>query len=254
MKFITKDFGNLDYAYIIPIADLHIGEELFAEKKFIKLRDWILNTDNAYAVLVGDLLNCATKNSKSDIYGERMNPGEAIKHADKLLSPIKHRILGSCWGNHERRVYRESGVDISEVLADKLGIPYGREGVLYNIKFDRYPQLRQGKINYTIYTNHGTGGGRTKSSKVAAVARLSDLVLADCYVSAHTHLGNGNKDTYIIPDTRNGKLDFITMTYVSAGSYLEWGGYAEDGSFPPGKIGTSRIRCDGRRKDLHVSI
>jgi len=246
--------GNKEFSYLLPIADLHIGDPFFHEKKFTKLVDWIKDTPNAYVVLVGDILNCATKNSKSDIYGEKMNPGDAKKYAVKMLDPIKDKILGSVWGNHERRVYRESGIDIAEELADKLGVPYGREGMLYNIKFDPYPELRRGKVNYTVYTNHGTGGGKTKGSKVNVTTGLSNIVLCDLYISAHTHLANVNKDRYFVPDTRNGKIDSMTMTYASAGGFLDYGGYAEDGGFPPAKLGTCRCRLNGTRKDLHVSI
>jgi hypothetical protein len=246
--------GNAERGYIVPIADLHIGDPLFHEKKFIKMRDWIAETPNVVVPLVGDILNCATKNSKSDIYGEKMNPNDALKYAVELLEPIRDKIIGSVRGNHCIRVYRESGLDIAENLAERLGVPYAPEGILYNIKFDRYPNLRTGKINYTVYTNHGIGGGRTKGSKVNVVHRLSDIVLADLYISAHVHSANGDKDRYFVPDTRAGKITSMTMTYASAGSYLDYGGYAEAGLMKPSKLGTCRIRLSGLRKDLHVSI
>lgn len=254
MQYTVVDLGDMEYCDLIPIADLHIGDPLFHEKKFKGLRDWIAKKPNARVVLVGDLLNCATKNSKSDIYGERMNPGEAVKYAYEILEPIRDKILGSVWGNHCRRVYRESGIDISETLADKLGVPYGREGMLYNIKFDRYPDLRKGKINYTVYTNHGNGGGSSPGSKANVVHKLSHMVFADIFISAHVHRSSGDKDTILVPDTRNNKMDFKTMTYASAGSFLAWGGYAEDGCYPPAKLGTSKIHMNGTRKNCHVSI
>jgi predicted phosphodiesterase len=255
MKFITKDFGNLEYAYILPLGDMHIGDPAFDEKKFVALCNWILEEPNAYVVLVGDILNCATKNSKSDIYGEEMNPQQAKKKAVELLLPIKDRILCMVAGNHEFRIYRESGTDIAEDVADRLGIPYHIDGILLNMKFDPYPELRTGKKNYTAYITHGMGGGGTKGAKVNAVSKLANIVLADLYLIGHIHFMTSFKDSFFIPDTRNGKIDKVTRTFVSAGSFLSWGGYAERMSLPPAKLGTPRIRLAGSgKKDCHVSI
>lgn len=255
MKFITKDFGNLDYAYVLPLGDMHIGDPAFDSKKFIKLRDWILENPNVYVILVGDLLNCAIKSSKSEIYNELMNPQQAKKYALELLLPIKERIIGMVAGNHEYRIYRESGTDISEDIADRLDVPYDMDGLLLNMKFDPYPELRKGKINYTAYVSHGFGGGCTKGAKINAVSKLSNIVLADIYVTGHVHFMTTFKDSFFIPDTRNGKIDKVTRTFVSAGSFLSWGGYAERMSLAPAKLGAPRIRLAGSgKKDVHVSI
>ena len=254
MRFITKELGNLEYAYILPIGDMHLGDPHFAKKKFLDLRDWILAKPNCYVVLVGDILNCATRSSKSDIYAENMNPNQAKNYAVELLTPIKDRIIASCGGNHEERIYRESGFDVGESLANELGMPYDKDGIMVNVKFDPNPNLRKGKINYTVYVNHGFGGGATKGAKINAVNKLSSIILADLYLAGHVHFATVYKDSFFIPDTRNGKIDKVTRTFVSAGSFLDYGGYAERMGLPPAKLGTPRIRIDGRKKDLHVSI
>jgi len=254
MKFITKDFGNLEYIYLIPIGDAHIGDTRFHEKKFVELRDWIIKQPNAYAVLLGDIINAATKNSKSDIYAECMNPAQAMNHAIELLKPIKDRLIASTIGNHEERIWRESGIDVAEIMARELGVPYDKDGVLLNVKFDPYPELRRGKVNYTVYMNHGHGGGGTKSAKINAVSKLANIVLADAYISGHVHFATTFKDSVYVPDTRTGKIDKMTRTYISSGSFLDYGGYAEKMGMAPAKLGAPRCRFDGRRKDLHVSI
>lgn len=252
MKYIVKDLGDIDYAYIIPLSDLHIGDPGFDEKKFLDFRDWIAKEPNTNVVLVGDILNCATKNSKSDIYGEKMNPSEAKRYAKQILEPIKHKIVGSVWGNHCRRVYRESGNDIAEDLAEMLGVEYCREGMLINFTFSPYET--KGKTNYTLYATHGNGGGRTTGSKSNVLKRMSDVVEADIYVCGHIHFMTTFADYRYIPDLRHKRIEKVKRTYVSSASFLRWGGYAEDMMLPPAKLGAPRIRLNGRRKDVHVSI
>ncbi len=252
MRYIEKDLGPCEYAYIIPIADLHIGDPLFDEKKFLRFRDWICQTPNTYCILLGDVLNCATKGSVSDIYGEKMNPQEAKKYAVKLLEPIKERILGMVFGNHEKRIWKDSGSDVTEDLSMLLNVPYGAEGMLLNVKLGEHHN--KGRLNYIIYATHGTGAGRTPGAKTNTLKRTSEIVLADIYVIAHVHFAETFADYYFVPDVRHKKIDRIKRQYVSVGSFLNWGGYSEEQMLTPTKTGTAKIMLSGKRKDFHASI
>ncbi len=252
MRYIEKDLGNRDFAYIIPISDLHIGDVYFNEEKFIKLRDWVKEQENAFVILLGDILNCATKNSISDVYSELKNPQQAKKYAFNLLKPIKDRILGMVSGNHEKRIWRESGNDISEDLSMLLECDYDREGLFFNIKLGNYKN--NGRVNYTVYCTHGTGAGRTAGAKANMLKRASEIVLADIYITGHIHHMQSFADYYFVPDVRHKRIDKVKRLYVSSASFLEWGGYAEEKMLPPSKTGCPRIRLDGIKKDFHVSI
>lgn len=252
LKWIEVDLGDIDYAYIIPISDLHIGDKYFDEKKFLKIRDFIANETNTYVILCGDILNCATKNSVSDIYSEIKNPQEAKKYAYELLQPISNKIIGLTSGNHEYRIWKESGNDIAEDLAVLLGCEYGREGLLLCVRLGR--NKLKNKLAYTLYATHGYGGGRTVGAKANALKRVSEIVFADIYIIGHIHHMQSFADYYYIPDVIHKKIERRKRLYVSSSSFLEWGGYAEQGLFPPSKTGCPRIRLAGDRKDFHVSI
>lgn len=248
----------MEYAYILPLGDMHIGDPAFSHRKFGELRDWILQEPNTFVILTGDIMNCATRGSVSDIYAEKMNPTEARNFAFELLEPLAKagKILAMVGGNHEFRIYKESGFDIGESLADKLQIPYSQSGLLLNMKFDPYPEHRCGKISYTCYVTHGFGGGATKGGKINVVNKLASIVLADIYICGHIHFMSTFKDSYFVPDPRSGKVNKMTRTYVSAGSFLDWGGYSERMGLAPAKLGTPRIRlgADRKAKNVHVSI
>lgn len=254
MRYVVKDLGALEHAYILPLGDIHIGAPEYNEKKFLKFRDWVAQTPNTFVVLPGDILNCATKTSKSDTYSETMPVQEAKKYAVKVLEPIKGKILGIVRGNHEARVWRESGDDPAEDIAMALGVDYNPHGLYLNLKVGQYHKTRDSRINYLFYMTHGHGGGSTKGAKTNVLAKTSNIVDADCYVVGHIHFMNTFKDKYLRPDVKHSRMEFVTRTYVSAGSFLDWGGYSEDMMLPPSKLGAPRIRLDGGRKDLHVSI
>ena len=240
------------------MACIHIGAPQHNSKKFMEFRDWILHTPNTYTMLNGDILNCAIIGSKSDSYSELMPLRDAKKAALDALRPLaaEGKILGMTRGNHEDRIWRSVGDDPLAEMADILDVPYHPEGLFFNVKLghvNKGPAVK-GRISYTFYMTHGVGGGRTKGSKANVAARPNELILADIYITAHTHFATTFKDKFFVPDVRHSKIDAVTRTYVSAGAFLDWGEYSERMMLSPSKLGAPRIRLSGVRKDCHVSI
>lgn len=252
LKYIERDCGNHEFIYLIPISDLHIGDIYFNEKKFLHLRDYIVQNSNVFVILLGDIFNSATKNSVSDIYSEIKNPQEAKKYAYNMFKPMKDKILGIVSGNHEQRIWRESGSDISEDLALLLGCEYNREGLFLNIKVGNYKN--NGKVNYTVYCTHGSGGGTTVGAKANVMEKTSKIVLADIYIIGHIHGKHSFDDEYIVPDVRHKRLEKIRRLYVGGASFLEWGGYSEQKLMKPYSTGSPKIVLDGTKKEFHVII
>jgi predicted phosphodiesterase len=252
LKFVESKLGKLDKAYIIPISDAHNGAKRFDREKFKKMVTDIKNNDNFFAVLIGDLLNNATKHSKSDVYEETMSPKEQKKDMIAMLSEIQNKLLGSTGGNHEERTSRDSGVDLSEDIADALKIPYDPTGILYSVKVGQ--SRNKGCYNYTIYTTHGSGGGGSVGSSMNKLHSLRNIVVADVYMMGHTHKIGGFPDKIYIPDTRHSKIIEITRKYCMAGSYLDWGDYAERLMLSPAPTGFSTAMLDGTRKNVTITF
>jgi len=257
MRIHEVDLGeDVKTAYLLPISDMHIGDPAFDQDKFLGYRNWVEQTPNAYIILNGDILNTAIKNSVSDVYREIMNPREALNAAVKLLEPVKDRILCLVGGNHERRIRREVGFDTPEVLAAKLGVHYAGDECYLKIKMGKATGKKGNglPIIYCCYITHGWGSGRTAGSKVNNLQRLADIVLADIYIASHTHFMTSHQDVYLIPDKSWNKLHEMKRTFVSSGAFLKRGGYAVTKGYPHAKLGSPRIRLDGTRKDVHVSL
>lgn len=223
------------------------------------------DTPNAVLLLVGDLIECVTKSSKGDVYAQKITPQEQRDRVIEILSPVKDKILASVSGNHEMRIYRETGIDIAKDIADALGIPYRSEGALLKISFGHGNSFHNdAPYTYWCYATHGFGGARTKSAKAVKAERLGTWIHADFYVMAHDHVVNVAPDVYLLPDNRGtvnkegqvtGKIIAHKKLLIKSNAYLKWGGYSEAGGFPPTDLDIVKIVLAGEgRPRVSVTI
>ena len=244
--------ADWNHAYIIPISDTHIGDPRFNEAKLQGYIDWILSRENAFTVLNGDILDAAIEGSVGDTYEATMSTNEALKYARQLFAPLRSRILGITEGNHERRITKSTSISPMDILADFLDVPFHKDGIFLKLRFG---QGANGKpICYTAYLFHGHGGGRTIGGKANNLQRMGHIVLADIYSMGHIHTALTYQDMIYVPDLQNNNMMERRRTYVSSGAFLSWGGYAQQQGYPPGRLGSARLRLDGRKRDVHASV
>lgn len=232
IKVNLKELNNNLKLYVL--SDVHLGDANVDIKSLEKILNFIKDTPECYCVLLGDILNTALKNSKSDIYSETLSIMDAQKLALKLLEPIKHKILAMTPGNHENRVWREVGVDLSLWLAEKLGLEkvYRNNGVALTISFGKDLNGKPYRLN--VFGQHGSyGGGRRLGSAMNALEDLDGIVgNADIYIRAHTHQPiQGSRNIYLYND--KGGIEKHTKYYFNAPSVLNYGGYAYDKGYKP---------------------
>ena len=123
MKAIRCDLPYAEQIEVYPMADLHIGDHSSDYKMIMERIEYIKNKPNAYCILDGDLMDTAICTSIGDTYGANLQPMEQLKHCVRIFEPIKDKILGVLPGNHENRVYKSDGLDITEIMCAQLGIP-----------------------------------------------------------------------------------------------------------------------------------
>lgn len=258
---LPRELNSLD---IYPCGDWHIGDKS-CDMEFVKETiSKISGQENAYCVLNGDLMNNCTKNSISDSYAERMPPMKQLKLALSLLSPIKRKILSIEDGNHERRSYREDGIDLSRIIARELGIEdrYSQGGNLIFLRFGESHRGHKesngsGKIRqmcYTIYAAHGSGGGRKEGSKVVRVADMASIVDADIYIHGHSHLPFVLKESFFRTDIQNSSVHPVTKLFINTSAALDYGGYSESGEYKPNSKDVPVIHLDGTRKFMTATL
>jgi len=259
MIYLEEEIPN-KCGYIVPIGDCHIGDKAFSKHAENKLKGyikWIQDRDNARVILMGDILNCATRISATDPWDQTEGQEE---QAIELFTPIKDKIVVAIDGNHEQRLIKFANYRVTQSLCRALGVKYGGTSCVVNFKVRKYyrKEVKRGtwRQQYKFYAHHTTGGGATVGGKINRVDKLRQMVSnADVYLGAHNHmLGAIPVSTGIIDSSRK-KIKYPKQWIVDCGSYLDWeNSYAEQAQFPPNKLGSPRIRLNGLTHDIHVSL
>ncbi len=258
MKCIKHSLGDYDEIRILPLADLHLGD---INCDFTRVQAWIREireSENTFAVLNGDLMDSAIKSSIGDVYGANLQPMEQLKQCVAIFEPIRDKILAVLPGNHEARIYRSDGLDLTEIMCSQLGIAerYAPASAMLFVRFgrDRLPGHHGRKVLYTIYCVHGTGGGKKEGAKLQRVVDLAAIADADIYLHSHTHMPIVSKMSYFRTDLNNSSVQKVDKLFVNTGSALEWGGYAEVQSYKPASNDTPVIVLSGHRRSMKAIL
>jgi predicted phosphodiesterase len=249
---LPEDLKNIE---VHTLADLHLGDKHCDIRTIQERIRHIKDTDNAYVILNGDLMNNATKTSVSDSYSEKLTPMQQIGQAVDLIEPIKKKILSIQSGNHEARTYRKEGIDLTEVMARELGLvdKYSDNAALLFVRMG-WNEARKRKQWYSLFANHGSGGGRKEGAKAIRLADMASIVDADIYIHSHTHLPMIMKQAFYRVDTSNSAANCVDKLFVNTSATLNYGGYGETYEFKPASKDTPVIYLSGERKHFTAKL
>ena len=257
MKAIRCDLPFAEQIEIHPMADLHLGDNNSDYKLIMERIEHIKNTDNAYVILDGDLMDCAIASSIGDTYGANLQPMEQLKQCVKIFEPIKDKILAVLPGNHENRIYKSDGLDITELMCTQLGIPekYSPTTALLFIRFGKNPNRTPYRPQlYTAYVTHGSGGGRKEGGKVNRLADLASIVDADIYIHAHTHLPLIFKEGFFRVCSSNSSVAVVDKLFVNTAASLNYGGYGDRQGYKPASKRSPVIYLNGLKHDMWAKL
>ena len=260
MKTIRVDLSNdIDMLEIVPLADTHIGDPHASIDRIIKHIEHIKDTPNCYTILNGDIIDYSSRSSISDIEARQYNIMGQLEKAIEMFEPIKDKILCITNGNHENRGYKKEGFDISKMMAAQLGIVdrYTATSALVFLRFG-FPIYNHGNKNkkqlYSIYVNHGSGGGRKEGAKAIRLADMACIVDADIYIHSHTHLPMIMKQGFFRIDIHNSAVANVTKLFVNTSSNLDYGGYGEAQEYKPNSTDTPTIYLSGVRREMSARL
>ena len=257
MKAIRCDLPFAEVIEIHPMADLHIGD-FCSDFKLIKEKiDYIKNTPNAYCILDGDLMDTAIASSIGDTYAANYQPMEQLRLCVEIFEPIKDKILAVLPGNHENRVYKSDGLDITAIMCSQLGIreKYSETTALLFIRFGKNTHGRHGRPQlYTAYVTHGSGGGRRGGGKINRLADLASIVDADIYIHGHTHLPVIFKEAFFRVSGSNSSVALVDKMFVNTAAALDYGGYGDKAGFKPASKRSPVIYLDGLKRDVWAKL
>ena len=87
---LSKELTGIE---IHAMADIHLGDTACDYKAVQAIIERVKSTDNAYAMLNGDLMDTAIASSVGDTYGANLKPMEQLEQCVKLFAPIKDKII-----------------------------------------------------------------------------------------------------------------------------------------------------------------
>lgn len=246
---------SLDSIEIYTLADWHIGDKYCNISEIKNTLNYIKDTPNAYAILNGDLMNNATKQSVSDCYAEEMKPQEQLQTLCDLIEPIKDKVLFITQGNHEARTYKTDGIDLTAIMAKQLGIydKYARMGGVLFLRFGE-DRKHHRRMCYTFYITHGSGGGKKEGGKANGLCDLASIVDTDIYIHAHTHLPMVIKENFYRLDNKNSCVAEIEKLFVNSAATLSYGGYGQQFKFKPANTTSPIIYLDGHKKRFSARL
>lgn len=242
---------NQDNVNIHLFGDEHIGDSN-ADLSYIKERiEKCRQDENGIAIVLGDVLNVAIKDSVSFNYSG-LTPMQELNLAVELFEPIKDKIHLWLDGNHEDRIAKSTSLEVGRLIATELGVPYAVNSALLFVRFG--DSGRQRPICYTIFCRHGSGGGAKVGSKMNKLSTNAEIVDADIYIQGHTHTPAVFQQDFFRLSFQNSSVDKVTHTFVNLGSSLNYGGYGEKFGFAPSTKSHPIVHLHNRKKIVTVTI
>ncbi len=259
MKIIKHNLGDHETLHILPLADTHIGDIHSDFKRLKDQLDWVMAAENRFIILNGDLVDMAVRNSIGDIYSQNLTPMQALEQCVKIFGPAKDRILSIQPGNHELRIWKTDGIDFTQLLCHQLDIGgrYSNASTLIFVRFGKHKgkNSQHGRpMCYTLFCEHGSGGGRTEGAKVNRLVQLASIIDADVYIHSHTHTPVITKNAYYRVSGANSSVSKIDRLFVNTSSLLEYGGYGELQGFKPNSLDTPIIHLSGQRRSMTATL
>lgn len=265
MKFVKNDLpADFSTLEIEIFSDLHLGSKRCDIKAIQERVERVKNNENVYAIIVGDVVDNATKNSIGDTYEESLTPMQQVKQAVTIFAPIKDKILGVVSGNHEFRSYKNEGVDLLYFMCAELGIAdkYDMIACLLFIRFGK--QINHGKssmnchagrkICYTLYMSHGSGGGATVGGNANKLEKRGNIIDADIICVGHTHKPLTFRETMYKVDPQNSSAYPKEQVFVNASATLDYEEYAERMGMKPSSKVSPVILLSGHAKQVAVKL
>ena len=239
---IVRDYSDQEKHAIYPLGDVHIGAKQHNAQMWEQWLHYLADRPNCSLLGTGDFLNTAIIGSKSDVYDETMNVGEAKRLLRSQLAPLasEGRVDALMPGNHEDRITKATGDCPILDVCEQLEVPYVQASALII--------YRVGDVEYEVFLRHGTGTGQS----FTALDKSRNVIRADIYVTGHIHNQAARVgDLFERQGSKVGRRKFLV---VSSGAFLGYETYAAVRGYGAGHMGAPRIFLDGRRKDFHVSL
>jgi len=243
---INKDNGSGPRAQVMLIGDAHIGSPQ-CDEVLLKHNIDLCLEKNIYVILMGDIVECATRNSVgAGVYEQYGTIDDQIDRAVEFFIPLVKPglLLGSIAGNHEARGYKDIGHNPTKNMCRLLQIPY--------LGPNKHFIMKVGKQTYTLYVTHGSSGATTIGGKINCLMRVAKNTTAE--IVAHAHVHELLSITFLHFDFVHNKKRFgsVPRYGILTGHFLRYGGYGQEKDFQPTRCGSPLLILWADRHEIRV--
>lgn len=232
---------------LVIFSDVHVGAEHHDERRFDEALAFCREADAA-VFLNGDLIENAIVSGKAPgemILEQTLTPTEQVRQFCAKLRPLakRGRIVGVTRGNHESRSRREAMLDLCELIALHLQVPYLRIG--------GYVRMKHGSQVYTAGIQHGKSGAANIWLELDKLMRIYPE--ADFVACGHNH-ALAAREVYQLRIASTGAEEVSRRWQVRTGTYLGYADYAREAALAPGAVGSPVLRFDQRKHHMEVDV
>lgn len=238
-----------EYVDIYFIHDMHFGSQLFDEKKWERLKNIILNDEHAYVCIIGDVLENAIPNSKSDIFTQTHSPSEQKEWATKQFKDLSPKIIVVVPGNHEHnRTTKVSGLYplYDCCLLAGMGEKYRDTIAFVDIAVGTYHGKTNRQTHYIGQIQH-----HAKDAKNYHSSDYTDGI--DFFASGHDHEPKDKPRAKLVYDPHNKSVYKRNVECVNCGSFCTYGGYGAKGAYRPQSDKIYKLRLFGNKKRMETT-
>lgn len=238
-----------EYADIYFIHDVHFGSELFNAKKWENLKNTILADEKAYVCFVGDMMENAIPNSKSDMFTQTHSPAEQKEWVTEQLKNFAEKTIVVVAGNHERnRTTKAAGLfplydccllaGIGEKYRDVIGF--------VDIGIGKLEGRNAKQVHYFGQVQH-----KAKDMKNYHSSDFSDGI--DFFASGHDHETKDRPRARLVFDKHNKVIYKRNIECLNCGSFCEHGGYGAENAYRPQSDKMYKLRLSGKSKIMETT-
>ena len=249
IPIIASLSSELEFVDVYFVHDLHYGSELFNQKKWEALKEEILSNDNAVVCFVGDLLENAIPNSKSDMFTQTAPPALQKEFVTKQLIDLAHKTIAVVPGNHEyNRTTKVSGLYpmYDCCLIAGIGDRYRDTIAFLDLSFGKFKGQKKKKIHYFGQIQH-----RAKDLKAYHTSDYTDGI--DFFVSGHDHEPKDKPRAKLVFDKYNKVIIKQNVECLNCGSFCEFGGYGAKGAYRPQSDKMYKLRLFSGEKKMETT-
>ena len=241
------DKAGRKYAEVVLLGDVHFGSDYCNVQKFKEMVKYCTQNE-LYVFCMGDMIEAATRYSIGSGVYEQKHPQNQVEDLVDILRPLSESglIVGYLTGNHEDRITKATGIDISKSISKELKVTYlGAAG---------WSLFYVGKQSYTLYAIHGSSSSKHKYTKIKAVLDVASTFPADIVAMGHVHdLDITSGERQYVDRKRKTVYNRRFITLIT-GHYLNYDGYAKGMGLEIGKQGSPKVKLFAEEWDVHPSI